>query len=79
MLIEVSQLLNNRIFDIDDIILNVFGTLCGYYGFKVCNKFFLLKSDYEMVVAPITIIGLTFICRWLMFDEFHVAKVLYGF
>lgn len=79
LLIEGSQLLNNRIFDIDDIILNVFGTICGYFGFKVYNKFFLLKSDYEMLAAPITIIGFTFMSRWLLFDEFHVAKVLYGF
>ena len=78
-LVKYKAAFENRIFDIDDIILNVFGTICGYFGFKVYNKFFLLKSDYEMLAAPITIIGLTFMSRWLLFDEFHVAKVLYGF
>lgn len=36
--IEVTQLLIGRVFDIDDIILNVIGGLIGYFLFYILNK-----------------------------------------
>lgn len=37
--IEIIQLLIGRIFDIDDILLNVFGSLIGYLVYKILNQF----------------------------------------
>ena len=36
--VEVTQLLIGRVFDIDDIILNVCGGLIGYFIYKIINK-----------------------------------------
>lgn len=36
--IEVTQSLIGRVFDIDDIFLNVIGGMCGYYIYMIYNK-----------------------------------------
>lgn len=61
--IEVTQLLIGRVFDIDDIILNICGGLCGYfmYRFLVTIKNHLpkfLKNDVAYNVVIIIAISL---------------------
>lgn len=37
--IEVTQLVIGRVFDVDDILLNVLGGLCGYFLYRITHKF----------------------------------------
>lgn len=81
ILIEISQLLNNRRTDIDDIILNILGAVIGYGIFKLFNK--ITKSKFQ-VNSPLTnelpiYIVVIFLGRFLLFNEFGLAKLLYGF
>lgn len=81
ILIETSQLLNNRRTDIDDIILNILGAVIGYGIFKLFNK--ITKSKFQ-VNSPLTnelpiYIVVIFLGRFLLFNEFGLAKLLYGF
>lgn len=81
MLIEVSQLLNNRRNDIDDILLNVLGAVIGFGMFKVldkCTKSKYQLSDTTIVELPIYIL-IIFIGRFLLFNEMGLARLLYGF
>ena len=58
--IETTQLLIGRVFDIDDIILNVIGGLIGYLIFKIIYKIKFLKKEFIyniiMIVVLIAII-----------------------
>lgn len=48
LLIELSQLFNNRKTDIDDIILNVAGAIIGYIVYKLVTKLFPKISNKNM-------------------------------
>lgn len=81
MLIEISQLLNNRRTDIDDILLNIFGVVIGFALFKLWDKF--TKSKFQMnssavLELPLYIIVI-FVGRFLLYNEMGLAKLLYGF
>lgn len=80
-LIEVSQLLNNRRTDIDDILLNILGAIIGFGLFKLFDR--ITNSKFQVnnqIVAelPIAII-VVFLGRFLLFNEMGLAKFLYGF
>lgn len=80
MLIEISQLLNNRSTDIDDVILNVLGAVIGFGLFKVWDR--LTKSKYQvgspiLTELPICIIAV-FVGRFFLYNELGVVKLLYG-
>ena len=80
MLVELSQLLNNRSTDIDDLILNTLGALIGFVIFRLCDKVFKFDDGgsyykYEMVI----IVLVMFIGKFLLFNEYFVASLLYGF
>lgn len=81
LLIEVSQLLNNRRTDVDDVLMNVFGTVVGFVLFWTWDKF--TKSKYQInspiVVELVICILVVFVGRFLLFNEMGLAKVLYGF
>ena len=81
LLIEVSQLLNNRRTDVDDVLMNVFGAVVGFVLFRIWDKF--TKSKYQInspvVVELVICILVVFIGRFLLFNEIGLAKVLYGF
>ena len=62
--IETTQLLIGRVFDIDDIILNVIGGLIGYFIFKIIYKIKLLKK--ELIYNIIMIIVLIMIVLYLL-------------
>ena len=81
MLIELSQLLNNRRTDIDDLLLNTFGALIGYAIFKVILK---IRGSRQTVPAPagymlfVSILA-AFLGHFLFYNDMGLAKLLYGF
>ena len=81
LLIEASQLLNNRRTDIDDILLNILGAIVGYGFYKLSDR--LAKSKFQannQLSAELPICILTvFAARFLLFNEMGLAKLLYGF
>jgi glycopeptide antibiotics resistance protein len=80
-LIEISQLFNNRQPDTDDLLMNTLGTLLGYLLFKIFVR--ITKRTYEPVnhfkFEPAIYILAVFLGHFLMFDEFGLAEILYGF
>lgn len=81
ILIEASQLLNNRRTDIDDIILNVLGAVVGFGLFKLFDKITKLKFYVKNpIVAELMIsIVVVFLGRFFLYNEMGLAKILYGF
>lgn len=81
LLIELSQLFNNRRTDVDDILLNILGAVIGFGFFKLWDKF--TKSKFQInhsitVELPIYILVI-FFGRFFIFNEMGFAKLLYGF
>ncbi len=55
--IEVVQtLLHVGIFDIDDVILNAFGVMIGYFAFLTLEKWVRLKNYKSIVIASIAVV-----------------------
>lgn len=81
LLIEISQLLNHRATDIDDILLNVLGAVVGFGLFKLFDK--ITKSKFHVnnpIVAELMIsIVVVFLGRFFLYNELGLAKILYGF
>ena len=80
-LIELSQLLNNRRTDIDDIILNLAGAVIGFGLYRTIKKLGYTKRqiDCVLVLEPIIYILAIFLGRFLLFNEMGIAKLIYGF
>ena len=82
ILIELSQLLNNRRTDIDDLILNTVGAIIGFILYKKFDKYtdskYQLNDKIPMVIMIISILVM-FIGRFLFFNEMGFARLLYGF
>lgn len=81
LLIEISQLFNNRRTDVDDLLMNTLGTLIGYLLFRVfinITKRAVSPVTYFKYEPAIYIIAI-FLGHFLMFNEFGLAKILYGF
>ena len=81
LLIEVSQLLNFRSTDIDDVILNVLGAAVGFVIYKLWDK--ITKSKYR-VNSPVTVelalcILVSFVSRFFLYNEMGLMSLLYGF
>jgi len=81
ILIEASQLLNNRRTDIDDILLNVLGAVVGFGLFKLLDK--ITKSKFHvnnpMIAELLISIVVVFLGRFFLYNEMGLAKILYGF
>ncbi|MBU5299502.1 VanZ family protein [Clostridium sporogenes] len=78
ILIELSQLFNNRRTDIDDFILNTLGAIVGYCLYKILNR--VKKKDTQTIyleIEPFVFIGVMFLGRFFIFNEFGLAKMLY--
>ena len=56
--IETTQLLIGRVFDIDDIFLNIIGGLIGYFIFKIIYniKFLKKESIYNIIISVVLIL-----------------------
>ncbi len=66
--IEVTQLIIGRVFDVDDILLNIFGGMIGYVLFTIIDrvsnllpKVFRSKIFLNIVTTIVLILGLFFI------------------
>jgi len=75
--IEITQLIIGRVFDVDDILLNVIGGLIGYLLYKLIEKIRnklpnFLKNDVFYNIFVIIIVGL--ICNYIFYvlGGFHV-------
>jgi glycopeptide antibiotics resistance protein len=81
LLIEISQSINNRRTDIDDLLMNTLGALLGYLLFKMFIR--LTKRSVKPVIhfkleMAIYILAL-FIGHFFLFNEFGLVKILYGY
>lgn len=81
LFIEVSQLLNVRATDIDDLVLNTCGALLGYAFYKI---FFGRKKQTSSSIdqrnyEPFLYLGAMIAGYFFLFDAFTFAKMLYGF
>ena len=79
LLIELSQLLNNRSTDVDDLIMNTLGSVLGFAAYKIAAHIFPAKnadSIYRYSTLFFYIIVL-YLGRFLLFHEFGLASLLY--
>lgn len=79
MLIELSQLFNNRSTDVDDLIMNSLGAFAGYGAYKIAARIFHIenmgsKYNYWFLFLYITVL---YLGRFFLFNEFAMAKLLY--
>ena len=70
--IEITQLIIGRVFDVDDILLNVCGGILGYVLFKIIDKIkdklpSFLKNEifYNIIVFILTLLVMIYICNVL--------------
>lgn len=81
LLIEISQLFNHRATDVDDLLMNTLGCLVGYVLFRVFA--FTTRTDMSKTNAgrmeAALYIAVMFLGRFLLFNEYGFAKMLYGF
>lgn len=81
LLIELSQLCNNRRTDVDDLILNTVGAVLGYLLFRLlarCTKW-TDRLGEGLPYEPAVLIAGMFVGRFLLFNEFGLARILYTF
>lgn len=80
LLIELSQLLNNRRTDVDDVILNVLGGCLGYLIFWCIQRLLRgrLRPVFKTGWGLWSVVFLIFFLRFFLFNEFGLAMFLYG-
>lgn len=79
--IELTQLMNYRKSDVDDLILNTAGALIGYGMYLIWNRC-VKKKDRFCCMAQWelpTMILLLYGARFFLYNEMSFAKMLYGF
>jgi glycopeptide antibiotics resistance protein len=81
LLIELSQLLNIRNSDIDDLLLNTLGAVAGFVLYRAFSA--VTKREEHIgsgfrAEAWLYFLAM-FLGRFLLFHEFGFAKILYGF
>lgn len=79
LLIELSQLLNNRSTDVDDLILNTLGALAGWGLWRLWQR----RGSASRQEMPFALFRasllIPFAGRFLLFHEIGLARLLYGF
>lgn len=81
LLVEISQLLNFRSTDIDDLILNTAGAVLGFWIFRLCS--WVMKRDkvskeygkWEIVIYVLAV----FAGHFFLYNELGMARLLFGF
>ncbi|WP_300277877.1 VanZ family protein [uncultured Subdoligranulum sp.] len=79
LLVELSQLLNNRSTDVDDLLLNTLGALAGWAVYRMVRRWLPQLRQVMPVGLLWASLLLPFAGRFLLFYEVGVAKFLYGF
>ena len=80
--VELSQLLNRRRTDVDDLLLNTLGALLGLLLYRLYCRIRRLPAPEPgppAALAPALYIAVPFLCRFLLYNEWGLAKLLYGF
>lgn len=85
--IELSQLLNHRATDIDDLILNTLGALLGFALYRLWSsranaarsKHVFVSERLPSAREPALYLAVTFAGHFFLFNEMGIAKLLYGF
>ena len=79
LLVEISQLLNFRRTDVDDLILNSAGAVLGLLLYKGIAPMIkradapAAPADHQAIILILT----AFLCRFLAFNEFGLAEKLF--
>ena len=81
VMIELSQILNHRATDIDDILFNTLGAVLGYGMYKIIYGITYDKLKYKTIPGAIicTIVIATFIGRFFIYNDMGLARIMYGF
>ena len=79
LVIELSQLLNNRRTDIDDLILNTLGAALGYAQWRVMHLHAAPAGPRAGWAVPLGCLGAMCAGRLLLYHELWMASLLYGF
>ena len=81
LLIELSQLLNLRSTDIDDLLLNTLGAAIGFALYRAVAAITKRKAreNTRFCAEALLYFAVMFLGRFLLFHEFGFAKILYGF
>ena len=76
--IEITQLIIGRVFDVDDILLNVIGGLLGYWSFRIIDKIknilpkFLQNEIFYNIIVTIIMILIDLYILNILGVELHV-------
>lgn len=80
LFVELTQLLNIRASDVDDLILNTAGTALGFAAFKVFDR---ISGSGCRQRAPVSLLPLClltpYLSRFFLYDDMGLARLLYGF
>lgn len=81
LVIELSQLMNNRRTDVDDLICNTVGACLGFLLSGLWARPAKGKNPEgpPKPYGPAAYMAVIFLGRFLLFDDFGLAKRLYGF
>lgn len=83
VLIELSQLLNIRATDVDDLIMNTLGATLGYFSYLIFNFIFRqgerLRFIKDNILIPAMYIAILFLGRFFLYNEYGLAKLVYRF
>lgn len=81
LLIELSQLLNIRSTDIDDLIFNTMGAVIGYIIYRAASKLIRGKENIVKLDSMdlFMMIAVMFAGRFIFYYEMGLAKILYNF
>lgn len=75
----MSQLLNSRVTDIDDLLMNAVGALMGYLFCCIKPRGNERTGVDHGIGLSLAMIVATFFGRFFLYDEMGLAKMLFGF
>lgn len=80
LLIELSQLVNYRSSDVDDLLMNTLGAVIGFAAYRLLACLLHRKTPVPAGRAyePALYIGVMFLGRFLLFNGLGAATLLYG-
>lgn len=79
LLVEITQLLNTRSTDVDDLLLNTLGALVGWGLYRLFRPWLPhLRRKLPVALLWVSLL-VPFAGRFLLFYEVGMARLLYGF